>query len=128
MNNPYIAGAIGFLGTAAVCAVAYCLGKKAGREEAERECYYEYEEVPEQPQVVKKENGSDISTTEEPESVAEEKPVMRQIRKKPAKKSWFNSVKSTTGAIHDLLKNPDGKKATVTVEDGEIVCRIAQRE
>lgn len=115
--SPFMKGAIGFLGCAAVCKVVYEIGKRKGKQEViddiERQTELEH----------------DDHETKEAEENGETKQVV--IDGKVEKVRRMHGIKNTLfgggRVIKDLLKNPDGKQLTVTVEDGDVVARISSK-
>ena len=131
--SPFVKGALGFIGCAGICAAAYKIGKSVGREEAlkevEQEERYIAASIPQR--TVIQEVPAPAVTTEQPaqasnvEIIPVPTPVER-IREK--KMHGIRGIFGGTSAIKDLMKNPDGKKLTLTVEEGDIVARISQKE
>lgn len=138
--SPFVKGALGFVGCAGVCAIAYKIGKSVGREETLREVdIVEREEKFAQAQVQQKmiiqeapPVKSDISSAsaiipipETPEVIVPDQSTAEKIRKMHG---WRGTIFGGTSVIKDLLRNPDGKKLVLTVEDGDVVARISQKE
>lgn len=115
--SPFMKGAIGFLGCAAVCKVVYEIGKRKGKQEIiddiERQTELEH----------------DDHETKDTEENGETRQVV--IDGKVEKVRRMHGIKNTLfgggRVIKDLLKNPDGKQLTVTVEDGDVVARISSK-
>ncbi len=131
--SPFFKGAIGFVGCASVCAIAYKIGKSVGREETLREVEQEERYIAAvqqvQPAVANESSQQTIIplnqesaaalTDHQPQTVAERVRKMHGFR---------GAIFGGTSVIKDLLKNPDGKKLVMTVENGDIVARISQKE
>lgn len=121
--SPFMKGALGFLGCAGVCAVAYQIGKRVGREETVREI--------EQEEIRQRANNAtvyDISNEPGQEIIIpaeEQNTPIEKVRKMHGLK---NKIFGGTSAIKDLLKNPDGKQLTMTVENGDIIARISKKQ
>lgn len=119
--NSYAKGAIGFLGCAALCGLVYEIGKRNGRnetlDELERQEY-----IPE-----------NTTRKEEPEETSGNQQEQQQtvIEGKVEKVRRMHGIKNTIfgsgSVIKDLLRNPDGKQLTVTVENGDVVARISKK-
>ena len=115
--SPFVKGALGFLGCAAICKVVYEFGRRQGKREViddiERQTEHEQED----------------RETKEAEENSETRQVV--IDGKVEKVRRMHGIKSTLfgggRVIKDLLKNPDGKQLTVTVEDGDVVARISSK-
>lgn len=115
--SPFMKGALGFLGCAAVCKVVYEIGKRKGKQEVindiERQTEPEHEEH---------ENKESEESGETRQTVIDGK--VEKVRR-------MHGIKSTLfgggRVIKDLLRNPDGKQLTVTVEDGDVVARISSK-
>lgn len=129
--SPFMKGALGFLGCAGVCTVAYQIGKRVGREEAlddvereERKC-----SKPEVIEPAKKSEAPPIQPDEE-EPVVVDAPQATAVERVREKKSHGlrSKIFGGAGVIKNLINNPDGKKLVVTVEDGDVVARISQKE
>lgn len=115
--SPFVKGALGFLGCAAVCKVVYELGKRQGKQEV-------IDDIERQA-----ESDREDHETKEAEENGETRQVV--IDGKVEKVRRMHGIKSTLfgggRVIKDLLKNPDGKQLTVTVEDGDVVARISSK-
>lgn len=116
--SPFMKGALGFLGCAAVCKVVYEIGKRKGKQEVIDDI--ERHVGPEQ-----QEDGESKETeaNNETRQVVIDGKVEKVRRMHGIKNTLFGSGR----VIKDLLKNPDGKQLTVTVEDGDVVARISSR-
>ena len=127
--SPFVKGALGFLGCAGICTVAYQIGKRAGRDEALDEVEREekrdakqtaIKQLPQEPIIV----GADPIVAD---TSPQQPTAVERVREKK-----FHGLKSKifggAGVVKDLLGNPDGKKLVVTVEDGDVVARISQKE
>ena len=131
--SPFLKGALGFLGCAGICTAAYQIGKRVGREEVLQEVEVEEKQIKyipaPQPVVIDQPDQTVIpldQKSEEALSPDEPQPsVAERVRKKHGIKNRFLT---STGVIKDLLRNPDNKKITATVEDGDVVVRISQKE
>lgn len=124
--SPFMKGALGFLACAGVCTAAYQIGKKAGREEALDEV--EREEKRHSKSVQQTVQQETNQTESDPEIVdTAPQTAVERVREKK-----FHGIRSKifggAGVVKDLLNNPDGKKLIVTVEDGDVVARISQKE
>ena len=137
--SPFVKGALGFLGCAGICAAAYKIGKSVGHEEALKEVEMEEQrcmaaqtvvvrEVPAAPQqtpvttaIIPASEPQEIIPAEQPQTIVE------RVREKKMH-GLRGTIFGGTSVIKDLMKNPDGKKLTLTVEDGDIVARISQKE
>lgn len=115
--SPFMKGALGFLGCAAVCKVVYEIGKRKGKQEViddiERQVEPEQEEH----------ESKDAEENSEPRQVVIDGKVEKVRRMHGIKNTLFGGGR----VIKDLLKNPDGKQLTVTVEDGDVVARISSK-
>lgn len=115
--SPFMKGALGFLGCAAVCKVVYEIGKRKGKQEViddiERQTDQEQQEH---------ENKESEESGETRQTVIDGK-VEKVRRMHGIKNTLFGGGR----VIKDLLKNPDGKQLTVTVEDGDVVARISSK-
>lgn len=115
--SPFMKGALGFLGCAAVCKVVYEIGKRKGKQELisdiERQTEPEHEEH---------ENKESEESGETRQTVIDGK-VEKVRRMHGIKNTLFGGGR----VIKDLLRNPDGKQLTVTVEDGDVVARISSK-
>ena len=128
--SPFTKGALGFLGCAGICTVAYQIGKRVGREEALDEV--EKEET----RYLKPTAAPPVSQPEviitDPDPVIVDPPpkepaVVERVREKKFH-GLRNKIFGGAGVVKDLFNNPDGKKLVVTVEDGDVVARISQKE
>ena len=115
--SPFMKGALGFLGCAAVCKVVYEIGKRKGKQEViddiERQTEQEQEDH----------ENKDTEENSETRQVVIDGKVEKVRRMHGIKNTLFGGGR----VIKDLLKNPDGKQLTVTVEDGDVVARISSR-
>lgn len=123
--NSFLKGALGFIGCAGICAAAYQIGKSVGREDTLREI-----EQAEHPRVRR---DPSKETEIQPDVVvvdaAESEPVSSATVEKVRKMHGLrNTIFGGTSVVKDLLRNPDGKKLVLTVEDGDIVARISQKQ
>lgn len=126
--SPFLKGVIGFLGCAGLCTAVYSVGKAVGREQALRDI--ELEECHAQ----KEKNTVSVVTSDDPKTTVlvpidsdisqPKETAVERVRKM---KGFKNTLFGGTSVVKELLKNPDNKKLTVTVENGEIVARIAQK-
>ena len=139
--NAYMKGAIGFFGCAAVCTVSYQIGKHVGREEALREITYAELPVPSTAEIEKRIH---VTTTESENTQEEPTPVVNDSQTTlvpviPKKRSRFmdklravreikDAVVEGGSVIKDILRNPDGKKMTMAVENDEAVIRISENK
>ena len=136
--SPFLKGALGFIGCAGICTAAYQIGKFIGREETLKEVEQEERYISATQQVVVREvpvvapqpEQKDIVTVESSEEtevipVQQPQTAVERVRKMHGFK---NTIFGGTSVIKDLLKNPDGKKLVLTVEDGDVVARISQKE
>ena len=116
--SPYMKGALGFLGCAAICKVVYELGKRKGKQEViddiERQTEQEQQEDSE---------SKETEVNNETRQVVVDGKVEKVRRMHGIKSTLFGGGR----VIKDLLKNPDGKQLTVTVEDGDVVARISSK-
>lgn len=130
--SPFMKGVLGFIGCAGVCGAAYAIGKRVGREETLREVELEEKRIaaqkkPEPAPVVVIEKQESEPVQEEPTEIIPVQPTPAEnVRKKHSgiKGKLFGGI----GTIKDLLSSPEGKKLTMTVEDGDLVARISQKE
>ena len=128
--SPFFKGALGFLGCAGICTVAYKIGKSVGREETLKEVEQEErimaaeKKASEQVTVIPAQQP--VEQTEIEETVVEsvQPTPVQNVRKRHGIK---NKLFGTTGVIKDLIGNPEGKQMTVTMEDGDLVARISQK-
>ena len=138
--SPFVKGALGFLGCAGICTVAYQIGKYVGREEtlkdvereekvlaAEQKVAESIVEQKEEPveKVDILPNGAAEVTTVSPEEQPIQQTAVERVRKKHGIK---NKIFSGTSVIKDLLGSPDNKQITVTFEEGDVVARISQKQ
>ena len=134
--SPFMKGALGFLGCAGIFGAAYAIGKHVGREETLKEVEMEEKQIAaQQVESVASAPVSEPQKTIVPLNEAAEASLAVQsapqptpaemVRKKHGLKNKFFG--GTTSVIKDLLGNPDGKKLVVTVEDGDVVARISQK-
>jgi len=127
--SPFVKGALGFLGCAGICTVAYQIGKRAGRDEALDEV--EREEKRDSKQMVIKQVPQE-ATIVEADPIVIDAPPQQPTAVERVREKKFHGLKSKifggAGVVKDLLGNPDGKKLIVTVEDGDVVARISQKE
>lgn len=128
--SPFMKGALGFLGCAGVCTVAYQIGKRVGRDEALDEVERE-EKRYSKPAVVDQAPKQEAVIVEEEPIVVDATPQQPTAVERVREKKFHglkNKIFGGAGVIKDLLGNPDGKKLVVTVEDGDVVARISQKE
>ena len=115
--SPFMKGALGFLGCAAVCKVVYELGKRKGKQEViddiERQADQDQEEH----------EGKDTDENGETRQTVIDGKVEKVRRMHGLKSTLFGGGR----VIKGLLRNPDGKQLTVTVEDGDVVARISSK-
>lgn len=129
--SPYLKGALGFLGCAGICTVAYKIGKSVGREETLKEVEQEErimaaEKKAAEPVVVVQTQQPEEQIEVAEQAVETQLPTpVQNVRKRHGFK---NKIFGTTSVIKDLIGNPDGKQLTMTVEDGDIVARISQKQ
>lgn len=133
--SPFMKGALGFLGCAGIFGAAYAIGKHVGREETLKEVEMEEKQIAAQQSEPSAAPVSEPAKTIVPLNEAAEASLAVQsapqptpaemVRKKHGLKNKFFG--GTTSVIKDLLGNPDGKKLVVTVEDGDVVARISQK-
>lgn len=133
--SPFMKGALGFLGCAGIFGAAYAIGKHVGREETLKEVEMEEKQIAAQQSEPVVAPVSEPAKTIVPLNEAAEASLAVQsapqptpaemVRKKHGLKNKFFG--GTTSVIKDLLGNPDGKKLVVTVEDGDVVARISQK-
>lgn len=133
--TPLMKGILGFVGCAGVCGAAYAIGKHVGREETLKEV--ELEELrmavkkPVEP--AKTENDTKTDTTESTEVKNEQatsvQPIVTPSENVRKKHGIKNKLFGGVGMIKDILGgNTEDKKLTMTVEDGDIVARISQKQ
>jgi hypothetical protein len=132
--SPFMKGVLGFVGCAGICGAAYAIGKHAGREETLKEV-----ELEECRMAAKKLQTSTI-VTQQPENTVvtpvaqnepEEKvePVVTAAENVRKKHGIKNKLFGSVGVIKDLLGgNTEDKQLTMTVEDGDLVARISQKQ
>ena len=129
--SPFMKGVLGFVGCAGVCGAAYAIGKHVGREETLKEVELEekYIAIQSQPQPQPepvKSIQQPIVTEQESEVVETPKQTaVNQVRKMHGFK---NKLFGGASVIKDLLGNPDDKQLTMTVENGDIIARISQKQ
>ncbi len=133
--SPFMKGALGFLGCAGIFGAAYAIGKHVGREETLKEVETEEKQIAAQQSEPVAAPVSEPAKTIVPLNEAAEASLAVQsapqptpaemVRKKHGLKNKLFG--GTTSVIKDLLGNPDGKKLVVTVEDGDVVARISQK-
>ena len=131
-------GALGFIGCAGICGAAYAIGKHVGREETLKEV-----EMEEKRMAVKKAaETAPVAVAQPAEKSAE--PVEKDIEETTAivpqteatpaenvrrKHGVKNKLFGGIGVIKDILGgNADGKQLTMTVEGGDLVARISQKQ
>ena len=124
--NSFLKGALGFIGCAGISAAAYQIGKSVGRENTLREIEQEerlisrHDMAPQEPIVQ-----NDIVVVDPPVPEPVSQATVEKVRKMHG---WKSAIFGGTSAIKDLLKNPDNKKLVLTVENGDVVARISQKE
>lgn len=133
--SPFFKGVLGFIGCAGVCGAAYAIGKHAGREETLKEVELEERRMaakkqseqvqiaPKQEIVVQKEQEEKTDNTNVVQPVVT---ASENVRKKHGIK---NKLFGGINVVKDLLGgNTEDKQLTMTVEDGDIVARISQKQ
>ena len=135
--SPFMKGAIGFLGCAAIVGTAYAVGKKVGREETLKEVEREERKIAESaPKVITVVDDTPVQPKEiiqpvetQPEKV-EDIPEQKETaaeRVRNKKRGLRSKIFGGVNVVKDLLGDPDSKKLTVTVEDGDVVARLSQK-
>lgn len=137
--SPFLKGALGFLGCAIVGTAIFKIGEAVGKEKAlkaieDEERYMEMAHAAAQAQKQAPKQTNDAPEVEQDtEPVVEQQPIV--VDPKPSAvenvrkmRGFKNTLFGGTSIIKDLLKNPDGKKLVVTVENGEVVARISQNQ
>ena len=134
--SPFMKGALGFLGCAGIFGAAYAIGKHVGREETLKEVEIEEKQmaVQPQPEVVPVEQPKEIVPLNEaakeamnaPQTIVVQQPqtAAERVRKMHGLKGKLFGGMSV---VKDLLANPDEKMLTATVENGDVVVRISQK-
>lgn len=138
--SPFVKGVLGFFGCAVLTTAIYHVGKSRGREEAlrdvEREERY-LEAVRKANAKIEEIKAKDILNTQREEEaiipvedvssppLVEPQSAVERVRKM---KGIKGTIFGGTSVIKELLRNPDGKKLVMTVENGEIVARISQNQ
>ena len=128
--SPFMKGALGFLGCAGICTVAYQIGKRVGRDEALDEVEREEQRCSKTIAVAQPQKQEVAIIEAEPvvvDTPPQQPTVVERVREKKLH-GLKNKIFGGAGVIKDLLGNPDGKKLVVTVEDGDVVARISQKE
>lgn len=128
--SPFMKGALGFLGCAGICTVAYQIGKRVGRDEALDEV--EREEQRCSKTVVVDQTPKQEAVIVEADPIIVDAPPQQPTAVERVREKKLHGLKNKifggAGVIKDLFGNPDGKKLVVTVEDGDVVARISQKE
>lgn len=128
--SPFMKGALGFLGCAGICTVAYQIGKRVGRDEALDEV--EREEQRCSKTVVVDQTPKQEAVIVEADPIIVDAPPQQPTAVERVREKKLHGLKNKifggAGVIKDLFSNPDGKKLVVTVEDGDVVARISQKE
>lgn len=135
--GPFMKGVLGFVGCAGICGAAYAIGKHVGREETLKEVELEerrmaVQKPPEPIEVAQK----DIAPKQEDaENKMEEKntnliqPTVTAAENVRKKHGIKNKIFGGIGVVKDLLGgNTEDKQLIMTVEDGDIVARISQKQ
>lgn len=133
--SPFMKGVLGFVGCAGICGVAYAIGKHNGREETLKEVELEErrmaaqkpkEQAPVVMQQPKEVQNEPEETKENIIPAQQTVTAAENVRKKHGIK---NKLFGGVNVIKDLLGgNTEDKQLTMTVEDGDLVARISQKQ
>lgn len=133
--SPFMKGVIGFVGCAGVCGAAYAIGKHVGREETLKEVELEERRMaakkpPEPAPVIVKQSEVVQNVPEEKvEDIVVVQPVLTAAENVRKKHGIKNKLFGGVSVIKDLLGgNTEDKQLTMTVEDGDLVARISQKQ
>lgn len=132
--SPFMKGVLGFVGCAGICGAAYAIGKHAGREETLKEVELEERRMAakkQQTQVPVVQQPDNVVATQIVQNEPEEKvePVVTAAENVRKKHGIRNKLFGGVGVIKDLLGgNTEDKQLTMTVEDGDLVARISQKQ